>query len=480
MNSYLIFKEVTKLMEIFEEHKKNFQIIIKAITQNKQTVGLKHNYLTLNGVKNYQQFIYEKFERIIKIPPFGCVSKTDQGWLIVEDHRDEMAAEISLISERYGIGVAMLVLHAQQMNAGHILLEMGLNENSQSVVQLTERLHGLRGEHVLYIPIRKFRKDTEKLAELNIIKPEKLWDRSKLIEHPKDPDKSYCFYCSAREMNPAEIIVNIEGRRLGLSRNYSLGYTFAPFGNPLSVVHFLAWDYHPQNNPLDMSLTPVTVSDLVKMTEQINVTIMNFFAGTIIKDYPIIDGISNGWTGSIYHQHFQFFQPEYVSPITQKNFIPKKPILERDDILIHKLDWPTPVYKVTADDSINVGLVGNYMAGTWRLQNKVNPTQNIYVTGCDLGKTIYILPRDKKQLGYLPSETDYVNKRKGRRAKPKAHMGVLEATGTMIVDEYETFKEMETWEPSDISRQIELMTSAIRPNENAMEQLEKSIEYLFG
>ena len=42
-------------------------------------------------------------------------------------------------------------------------------------------------------------------------------------------------------------------------------------------------------------------------------------------------------------------------------------VLKSDDIRISRLPWETPVYKITADDSINIGLVGNDMAGTWRL-----------------------------------------------------------------------------------------------------------------
>src|SRR5271157_3311662 len=67
---------------------------------------------------------------------------------------------------------------------------------------------------------------------------------------------------------------------------------------------------------LNMNRVPMTVSDLVEMTRQVNLSISNVFAGTGIKDWPVIDGVSNGWAGnSIYHQHFQFFRPEEEPPI---------------------------------------------------------------------------------------------------------------------------------------------------------------------
>ena len=225
---------------------------------------------------------------------YSVVRVHQQGavWLVVGDHRAEVAAKVALIIERHGVGVGMMVLHAQQMNARHIPFEIPL--------QPTRRLEGSRGESVLYVPIRKYRNDVEKLAELNIVKPTSLWDDTRVVSH--EYDKKPCFYCSCSEINPSEVVVTLEGVRLGLSRNYSLGFTFAPFGDPVSVMHFLAWD--SSDNPLNMNRTPVTVSDLVQLTQQINVSILTFFAGTGIEDHPVVDGVSNGWAGnSIYHQH---------------------------------------------------------------------------------------------------------------------------------------------------------------------------------
>jgi hypothetical protein len=307
---------------------------------------------------------------------------------------------------------------------------------------------------------------------------------------------------AAHASRAALSVVSIEGARFGLSRNYRLGFTYAPFGNPLSVVHFLAWHHAPR--PLNMNRTPITFSDLVEMTRRINTSIVEFFAGTGVDDYPVIDGVSNGWAGNtIYHQHFQFFRPEHPAPITDRALLGRKPMLERDDIRIHKLDWGTPVYKITAEDAINIGLVGNDMAGIWRLlggsamvpyrsfpdgyaveEGELVPvhTQNLYVTGQEHGRAAYILPRDKRLVDFKPGPDDYVyvNQAAGRLAQPKENIGVLEASGTMIVDDQASFDLMSGWSADDITTEIDLMTAAIQPDRDKIEDFERNVRGLFS
>jgi len=493
------------LQKIIDDHAQHSGEIIRSIAEREYH---RHNwcldqereaprYMQMPYVSKYQQYVYHRFSDVINIPSFDYISKVDTGWLVVGDNRPEIAAQISLIVERYGIGVGMMVLHAQQMNSQHIPLEIVVENNQYNLAQPTEKLYGMRGEQILYVFGRQCRSDFSKLAELNIVKPRNLWDSSRITSHERD--RFPCFYCSCHEINPSEVVINIEGTRFGLSRDYSLGFTFSPFGNPLTVMHFLAWDC--AKNPFNMNRTPMTVSDLVELTRQINVSIMNFFAGTEIKDYPVINGVSNGWAGnSIYHQHFQFFQPEYESPIKNKNLVVRTPVLQRDDVIIHRLSWQTPVYKVIAEDSINVGLVGNDMAGIWRLlggakkveykefpdgyqpkENEKVPvhTQNIYIMGKDFGRTAYILLRDRRRVDFYPRDTDYINRSERRMAQQKENIGVLEATGTMIVDNHDSFREMSRWEPEDISRQIDKLSEAIHPDKKKVGKFEKSIRELF-
>ena len=493
---------MTNIDDVVKAHLVNSKAIIQSIAESE--LGAHKNnspkYIGLPGIRPYQKYIYGKFDDVIKIPSFDYISKTtDDGWLIIGDHRREIAAKISLIIEQYGLGIGMMVLHGQQMNSGHIPLSIKVNTGSIDLTQPTIKLHGTAGEHVLYVPIRKFRGDTQKLAELNISKPEPIWNPERIIKHKGDYS-ACCFYCSAGEISPSEVVVNINGVRFGLSRNYSLGFTFAPFGNPISVMHFLAWDYSDQ--PLNMNRTPVTVSDLVKMVSQINASITNFFAGTNITELPVIDGISNGWAGnSIYHQHFQFFCPEYVTPIQNENLIETShPMLEREDVKIFKLSWPIPIYKIVAEDPINVGLVGNDLAGIWRLQGKAEEvrnirsfdpfpseegvkilpyTQNLYIPGKTLGKTAYLLLRQRTKTNYDPSASEFINREKKIKPIKKINIGVLEATGSMIVDDEAAFKQMEKWGSEDISNQIKKMLNAIRVETKEIKKFEQNVAGLF-
>ena len=454
-------------------------------------------YLRSPLIRGYQRYIFEKFSGIITTPSVAYISKSKDGWLIVGDNRKEIAARISLVIEHYGIGVGMLVLHAQQMYAGYIPLSFEIGGRTVDLTQPTLDVNGGRGERIINVPVRAYRADNEKLAEHNIAKPNNMLNQSNLIRH--NGDKWNCRYCSAKEMFPCEVIVNVNGAGLGLSRNYNLGFTYAPFGNPIKVVHFLAWD--SSEKPLNMNRTPVTVSDLVILTRKINISLVNFFAGTGITDYPVIDGVSNGWAGnSIYHQHFQFFAPEFDMPIRSENLINRQAILSREDVRIHRLSWNLPIYKITADESINVGLVGNDLAGIWRLMSNVQilhpgdtsydgfqveeptemrfHTQNLYVPGDKAGKEAFILLRDRRLIDFDPKDV-HIDKARKVMAQAKKNIGVLEASGIMIADDPKSFAEASTWNPAEVSAQIDKMVEAVCSNSKKIAEFEKGISGLF-
>ena len=454
------------------------------------------DYLQMPGLKHYQRRLYARFAKIINKPSFNYISKMASSWLIVGDRRQEIAADILLLIERHGLGIGMCVLHAQQILARHILTRIQAGGRVQNLAMPTECLPGAHGEHVLSILIRRFRADFERLAALNVAKPRALWDSTRIVTHERD--RHPCFYCSCPEINPAEVVVDLDGPRHGLSRHYTLGFTFAPFGNPLFAVHFLAWDR--AHHPLNMSRTPVTVSDLVKLTREINLSIRSFFAETGIRDYPVLDGISNGWAGNtIYHQHFQFFQPEHPLPVARVGAMGRDPIIRRGDVTVERLRWPAPIYRIRADDALNTGLVGNDLAGIWRLlggsrkvpyktfrdgyipdEGEKVPahTQNLYVPGRHLGATVYLVLRDRERVDFVPVPDGFVNRSKGRRAQPKENMGVLEATGTVIMDDRRCFEKMKTWKPADISRQVNKMAAAIAPDAERVANFEAAIREL--
>jgi hypothetical protein len=250
-----------------------------------------------------------------------------------------------------------------------------------------------------------------------------------------------------------------------------------------------------------MNRTPVTVSDLVKFTREINLSIRDFFAETGVRDYPVVDGISNGWAGNtIYHQHFQFFQPEYPSPIMRSRRANGISLVQRDDMAVQRLHWPAPAYRIRAAEALNTGLVGNDIAGIWRLlggsrtvpyklfrdgyvpteAEKVPAhTQNLYVPGQLLGTTAYLVLRDRERVDFKPAPDDFVNSSKGRKAQPKENIGVLESTGTLIVDDAGLFAEMKRWTPADISIQITKMIASVKPDAAKVTDFEAAVRGLF-
>jgi hypothetical protein len=482
-----------------EGHLKNAKEIIKSLYDHRNGGSLPDppGYLHTPQVKKYQLYIYHKFSDIINTPSYDYISKTKKSWLIINDHRAEIAANITQIVERYGLGVGLMVLHAQQMNTGHIPLSVHINGKTQNLMADTQRLHGTIGENIIHVPVRKYRSDFNQLAEMNIVKPREIWEKDKIVTH--EVDRFPCFYCSSKEINPSEVTFDIDGNRYGLSRDYSFGYTFAPFGNPLTVMHFLAWDR--SSHPLNMTRTPVTAFDLVELTRLINISIRQFFINTGIDDFPVIDGVSNGWAGcTIFHGHFQFFQPEFAPPIISHHLVISQPIHVRDDVKVNRLSWPTAIYQVSADDSCKVGHVSNDITGRWRhlcgnvkvsYKNFVEGyepgpdvlvrphTQNIYIPGMKLGCEAYIIPRDKRRINYNPPKGEWLDKSSKRRPQAKTNIGVLEATGTVIADDENSFEQMKNWTPEQISRQVSHVVGAVHPFQGKIASLEEYINDIY-
>lgn len=141
------------------------------------------DYLRLPGLKRYQRRLYARYSDIITKPSFGYISKAADNWLIVGDRRREIAADILLLIERHGLGIGMLVLHAQQIRTRHILTRIQVGGSVQNLATPTECLHGAHSERVLSIPIRRFRADFERLAALNIAKPRARWDDTRIVTH---------------------------------------------------------------------------------------------------------------------------------------------------------------------------------------------------------------------------------------------------------------------------------------------------------
>lgn len=484
------------MTQAITSHLSNATAILSAIAVGGATRDLFEGNDLVKLVKclqPWQAALLEEFKGIISQPAHDFISKTDHSWLVVGDRRRALASEIRLVIEQHGVGVGLLVLHLQQLCAGHIPVRLMVDGTAVDLAQPTMALHGERGEHVLQIPVRRFRADARRLAEWGIAKPPALWDRRRIVSHERDG--AACFFCSCSEINPAEVVVELQGARLGLDRDLFLGATFAPFGNPATVAHMLAWDRAPQ--PLSMSLAPGGVADLLRLTAAINDSIRAFFTARGLDGFPVLDGLSNGWAGnSIFHQHCQFFAPEFVSPLAATGKVLRQPLVQRDDAVISRLDWPLPVYEIRSGSPLRTAFVAHELAALWRFLGdgrkvpyKHFPphlapmaadlvpahTQNLYAPGTDGGRVLWFALRDREKVDFTPAPGDWIRPDAKRHALPKRNLGVLEATGTWIVDDPAEFAELQGWSPAEISGQIRQMLTAVRPLPAAVTAFESAL-----
>lgn len=259
--------------------------------------------------------------------------------------------------------------------------------------------------------------------------------------------KAPCNYCGARELNPLEDIASTslvpdwEDRyRFSMSRSYEFGFTFAPFGDPTSVCHFLAWD-NPSISEVvnNMDLQAYSFGDLVRLTSAVNKDVEAYCGAAEIPFTPFV-GICNHWAGnSIYHQHYQFFRIPNL-PLT------RAPVAR--DVLVHhdarlkvqRLSWPSPVYRIVMSDPVRVDALSDLadaVAVLWtglskqeeriEIGNEIridNHTQNTIVTQTASAAEVYFIPR-------LRSKLDTVS----RMGVRKTNLAVLEMSGYFLIDD---------------------------------------------
>jgi hypothetical protein len=128
-------------------HLPNAPAILAAILQSSVPVPKGRNtfedgLLRFLDLSHYQRFLLHKFGDVVVKRPFDYISKAGDSWLIVGDRRPEIAADILLIVERYGLGVGMLVLHMQQIQAGHVLTHVVSGGRELNLATPTESLAG--------------------------------------------------------------------------------------------------------------------------------------------------------------------------------------------------------------------------------------------------------------------------------------------------------------------------------------------------
>src|SRR5215472_15009228 len=272
--------------------------------------------------------------------------------------------------------------------------------------------------------------------------------------------KFACNYCSVQALSPREVTINSahaqakadRADKRATVRNYQLGFTFAPVGDPDDVCHFLAWDF-PHISDLVMNMKPqaYSVSDLIRLVRMINRDIAIFSRRNGVQaPFMQISGACNHWAGnSIYHQHYQFFRFDEL-PLLQAGRRAEILTTYQDvDVLRLSACWPAPAFIIRArrpDGDEDVMKVADSLAREWRvlsegedrsLGNEIvikNYTQNIFVAVDGEQLTAVFVPRFRSKAN--TSRMDNVIQ--------KSNAGVLEMMGYFVIDDPEDFKVLES------------------------------------
>jgi len=306
----------------------------------------------------------------------------------------------------------------------------------------------IRKDLITYSPQRVFVRTDKAFNHLTVWLPAD-YDRPEIRDILKTAlaYKAPCNYCGVRELNPLEDIASTclvsdweERYRFSMSRSYEFGFTFAPFGDPETVCHFLAWD-NPSISEVvnNMDLQTYSFGDLVRLTCAINSDIESYCAEASIPFTPFV-GICNHWAGnSIYHQHYQFFRISNL-PLTKAD-VQRNVLVHHDaGLRVDRLSWPAPVYRIVMADPVRVdGMsdLADQVAILWNQLSKPeerieigneividNHTQNTVVTQNGAAAEAYFVPRLRSKLGT-----------RVRKGVKKDNLAALEVLGYILIDD---------------------------------------------
>lgn len=257
--------------------------------------------------------------------------------------------------------------------------------------------------------------------------------------------RSACTYCSARTIFPRQVLLSTARVRLRggahsgdlrTARDYEFGFTFAPFDDPTTVCHFLAWD-HPLVGQRLASMAPHdrSFSDLVRLVRVINRDVERLAPAIGSPRVPFA-GVCNHWAGNtILHQHYQFFRiPDLPLPLVCDRVLAggRSPFARPRGVEVHRLgdNWPVPAYLIrttredlaeefcdVVDEVVRMWGASTDDDGAWR-------TQNIWAWSRGSEVRAIFLPRDRRRVDAFGPE--------GLR---KYNAGVLEMTGWFLVDD---------------------------------------------
>ena len=331
----------------------------------------------------------------------------------------------------------------------------------------------------------------DKPIDRNAIKLPIDFDKPEIWKHLLDTVrfKSACNYCSVQALNPHEATIHSAhvhasaGPRrdvLTTVRNYQLGFTYAPFGDPRDVCHFLAWDF-PHINDLVMNMDPqaYSFSDLIKLVRVVNRDVGEFCKRHGAQPHIPISGVCNHWAGNtIYHQHYQFFRLQNIPLLGAGTN--REPLARYKRIEVLRFLWPAPAYLIVSeslDEDEDVMFVADRVAREWENLNDgidksygngieiKNHTQNTFVTSKDESLRAVFIPRHRRKLGTADV----------RNAIQKGNAGVLEMMGYFIVDDKRDFSVLQAMSAGDRRALGERWLSEIAPDPKKVAEFEEGL-----
>ena len=300
--------------------------------------------------------------------------------------------------------------------------------------------------------------------------------------------KKECNYCSVHALNPKEVTIDsAHVKNLATVRNYRFGFTFAPFGDPLEVCHFLAWDTpHISDVVMNMDPQAYSFSDLIRLVRQINHDLEEFKRKQLLEG-PLepISGMCNHWAGnSLYHQHYQFFQISHLPALSEEELRRKTLVAEYQGVSVHRLaDWKAPLYIIESSSlspasEDDVMLVADRVAREWDLLSEGFDdsygngisiqfhSQNIFATiGSDSQLRAVFIPRHRRKRNAESAS--------GLR---KLNAGTLEMLGYFIIDSEKDFDTIQVGMSSDERRQLgDAWLSQLSPDSEIIHQFESEL-----
>jgi len=304
--------------------------------------------------------------------------------------------------------------------------------------------------------------------------------------------RTACNYCSVEALSPQQVTIHsshvfAHARRreddLATVRNYQLGFTFAPFGDPRDVCHFVAWDF-PHINDLVMNMEPqaYSFSDLIRLVRVINRDIGKFCSISEVDPVPEpLSGTCNHWAGnSIYHQHYQFVRIKGLPLV--RAFKASKSLVTYRGVEVRKVvaPWPSPallITSLTSGGDENVMRVADRVAREWHRLSEgedwsygngiaiADHTQNTFVT-TDRDRIVAIfIPRHRRKI----STSDPANQ------VQKTNAAVLEMMGYFIIDDPDDFGKLEGMSPDARKILGTSWLSELAPDVETIQEFEANI-----